>query len=162
MIRRPAQAVSLRSAVDGDAPFLLRVYASTREEELAQAPWTPAEKEAFVRMQFEAQDAHYRAHYPQAQRYVIEVDGADAGRLYVDRHSSEELRIMDLALVPEYRALGAGRTLLEALLREGQESGRAVRIHVEKHNRALALYERLGFRAIADRGVYWFLEWPAA
>jgi hypothetical protein len=36
-----------------------------------------------------------------------------------------------------------------------------VRIHVERQNPALALYERLGFRLLEDRGVYLFLEWRA-
>lgn len=138
--------------------FLREVYASTREEELAQVAWAPGQRDAFLRMQFDAQDAHYREHYPEAERFVIEVDGAPAGRLYVDRHGREEIRIMDMALVEAYRGRGVGRGLLESLLLEGRASGRAVRIHVEKHNRALALYERLGFRPIEDRGVYWFLE----
>ncbi|MGH2397294.1 MAG: GNAT family N-acetyltransferase, partial [bacterium] len=69
------------------------------------------------------------------------------------------IRLMDLALLPAYRGRGIGSSLLDALLAEGQRAGKPVTIHVEKLNRALRLYERLGFRRIADRGVYWFLEW---
>jgi hypothetical protein len=32
-------------------------------------------------------------------------------------------------------------------------------MHVEQFNRALRLYHRLGFRQIADQGVYLLLEW---
>jgi hypothetical protein len=35
------------------------------------------------------------------------------------------------------------------------------RIHVERFNPALRLYERLGFRPIEDKGVYLFMEWRA-
>jgi hypothetical protein len=35
-------------------------------------------------------------------------------------------------------------------------------IHVERFNRARRFYERLGFREIADRGVYLLLERPGA
>jgi hypothetical protein len=38
-------------------------------------------------------------------------------------------------------------------------AGKPLRIHVERFNPALRLYERLGFRQIDDRGVYLFLEW---
>ena len=41
----------------------------------------------------------------------------------------------------------------------GQTAGRLLRIHVERFNPALRLYERLGFHPIADRGVYLFMEW---
>jgi ribosomal protein S18 acetylase RimI-like enzyme len=150
--------VALRPATDADTPFLREVYASTREEELAQVAWAPGQRDAFLRMQFDAQDAHYRQHYPEAERFVIEVDGASAGRLYVDRHGRQEIRIMDIALIDAYRGRGVGRGLLESILLDGRASGRVVRIHVEKHNRALTLYDRLGFRPIEDRGVYWFLE----
>jgi ribosomal protein S18 acetylase RimI-like enzyme len=64
-----------------------------------------------------------------------------------------------LALLPAYRGQGIGSSLLDALLAEGQQAQKPVTIHVEKQNRALHLYERLGFERIADRGVYWFLEW---
>lgn len=66
---------------------------------------------------------------------------------------------MDIALVPELRNLGLGRAVMEDLMQEGARTGCAVRVHVEKFNRALRFYERLGFRVAEDRGVYWFLEW---
>ena len=52
--------------VIGHADFLYRVYASTRYEELAPAGWPPEQVEAFLRMQFRAQDTHYRTHFPAA------------------------------------------------------------------------------------------------
>jgi ribosomal protein S18 acetylase RimI-like enzyme len=119
--------------------------------------WGDGEKEAFLRQQFDAQDAYYREHYDGASFDVIEVDGEPAGRLYVARWE-DEIRIMDIALLPEHRGAGLGTRLLRELLAEGARSGRRVSIHVEKHNRALRLYERLGFVAVADRGVHLLLE----
>ena len=153
-----AVAVELRS-VDraADAEFLLAVYASTRAEELAVVPWTPAEKDAFLRMQFEAQDAFWREQRPDAAFAVILVDGEPAGRLYVDRRP-DEIRIVDIALLPDRRAMGVGTLLIQRILDEGRASGRPVTIHVERGNRARALYERLGFRQIDTTGVYDLLE----
>jgi ribosomal protein S18 acetylase RimI-like enzyme len=120
-------------------------------------PWDDAQKDAFVRQQFDAQDAYYREHYDDATFDVVEVDGEPAGRLYVARWE-DEIRIMDIALLPEHRGTGVGTRLLRELLAEGTRSGKRVSIHVEKQNPALRLYERLGFAAVADRGVYLLLE----
>ena len=150
--------VALRPATPVDHDFLLVVYASTRAEELAQIDWSDEQKAAFVHMQFEAQAAHYDAHYPRQERFVIEVAGERAGRLYLDSGGKEELRIMDITLLPAFRGRGAGGFLLRQLITEARGTSRPLRIHVEKNNRALSLYERLGFRAIADREAYWFLE----
>ena len=141
-----------------DLAFLFEVYAGTRLEELAVTGWSPAEIEAFLRLQFSAQHAYYREHYPDAELQIILAADRPAGRLYVN-HGAEEIRLVDLALLPAYRGQGIGSSLLDALLAEGQRAGKSVTIHVEKLNRALRLYERLGFERIADRGVYWFLEW---
>jgi ribosomal protein S18 acetylase RimI-like enzyme len=69
--------------------------------------------------------------------------------------------VIDIALLPEFRRRGIGTALLRALLEEGAARDLPVRIHVERLNPALALYERLGFRLLEDRGVYLFLEWRA-
>jgi ribosomal protein S18 acetylase RimI-like enzyme len=89
---------------------------------------------------------------------VILVGGQPAGRLYLHRRD-DEIRIMDIALLPEYCDRGIGTTLLHGLLSEAAAAGKPLRIHVERFNPALRLYERLGFRQIDDRGVYLFMEW---
>ncbi len=40
-------------------------------------------------------------------------------------------------------------------------TGVPVRLHVETFNRALRLYERLGFRPIAESSIYLEMEWNA-
>jgi ribosomal protein S18 acetylase RimI-like enzyme len=153
-------AIALRPATADDRELLYRVYAETRREELAPIPWTEEQKAAFLRMQFEAQDAYYRENYVGAEFLVILRDGVPAGRLYLHRRT-DEIRIVDIALLPEHRAAGIGSILLRDLQAEAGAAGKAVRIHVERLNPALRLYERLGFRQIEDKGVYYFLEWRA-
>jgi len=145
---------------DSDRAFLARLYASTRKEELAPLPWAEEQKLAFLRAQFEAQDQHYREHYADTVRRLIRIDGANAGRLYI-QNRSHELRIVDIALLPEYRGRGVGGRLVEQVLYEAAQAGKAVRIHVEKNNPAYGLYRRLGFRLLEDKGVYDLLEWRA-
>lgn len=139
--------------------FLLGVYRSTREEELATVvDWTEEQKAWFVLMQFNAQHAWYQEHYGGATFDIVLVDGVPAGRLYVHRRETE-IRLVDITILPELRGRGIGSTLLAGLLAESQESGKPLTIHVEKYNPAMNLYRRLGFKTIADRGPYDLLEW---
>ena len=151
-------AISLRPVTPDDRPFLQSVYASTRESELATVEWDAAQKAAFVEMQFDAQHAHYQAHYGGAAFDIVLVGGEPAGRLYVARED-DEIRIVDIALLPEYCNRGIGTTLLRGLQSEAAAAGKPLCIHVERFNPALRLYERLGFRPIEDKGVYLFMEW---
>jgi ribosomal protein S18 acetylase RimI-like enzyme len=86
------------------------------------------------------------------------VDGRDAGRLYVARWPAE-IRIMDIALLPEHRGRGIGSALLADLMAEATRASKPLTIHVERFNRAVRLYERLGFVPVADKGVYLLLQW---
>jgi ribosomal protein S18 acetylase RimI-like enzyme len=150
--------VALRPATDADREFLVGLYGSTRDEELSQVPWAPGQRAAFVRMQFDAQDAQYRAHNPRGAFDVIEVAGQPAGRLYVDRRPGD-FRIVDISLLAEFRGAGVGGLLVSGLIEEAAASGCIVSIHVEIHNRAAGLYSRLGFAAVAEHGVYQRMEW---
>lgn len=154
------QRVALRPVRDADRDFLREVYAAARAEELDQVAWPPGEREEFLRMQFDLQDAQYRGANPDGSFDVIEVDGRPAGRLYVDRRP-DEIRIVDIALLPDFRGVGIGGRLLQGVLDEAADSGRTVSIHVEVHNPAARLYERLGFRPVAERGLYRLLEWSS-
>jgi ribosomal protein S18 acetylase RimI-like enzyme len=151
----------LRPVADDDRSFLVALYGSAREPELAHLPWDEAMRAAFVEQQFSAQDEHYRTNYPGATLDVVEVDGEPAGRLYVHRGPSD-IRIMDIAMAPAFRGRGIGTTLLHALIEEAEGSGRKLSIHVEMNNPARTLYERLGFAPAGEHGVYVLMERAAA
>ncbi|HEY7770314.1 GNAT family N-acetyltransferase [Longimicrobium sp.] len=151
--------ITLRPITEADLPFLLDLYATTREEELKQVPWTPQQKASFVRQQFEAQHAYWQENYQDTTWDIVLADGSAAGRLYVARWP-DEIRIVDIALLPEHRGSGIGTGLLRRLMAEGDASGRKLSIHVEIFNPARRLYERLGFTQAGDRGVYLLMERP--
>jgi GNAT superfamily N-acetyltransferase len=149
--------IILREIQPADKTFLFTVYASTRADEMALVDWTMEAKNAFLHMQFEAQDQYYKETYQGAQYQIIECDEKPVGRLYVHRRKNE-IRIMDIALMPEFRKKGIGTTLLENVLEEGKNLNLPVTIHVERFNPALHLYERLRFRQIEDKCVYLLME----
>jgi ribosomal protein S18 acetylase RimI-like enzyme len=151
--------ISLRPITDADLPFLYEVYASTRAHEMTLVNWSDAQKEAFVRMQFEAQHAHYREHFVGATFEIIVKDRVQIGRLYLLRETPA-VRIIDITLLPEHRGKGTGSAILNEIIQDAAKTRKPVQIHVEKFNPALHLYERLGFEKIADKGVYYLLEKP--
>ena len=153
-------ATVLRPCGPEDRDFLVRVYASTRADDLALTGWSEEECEEFVRMQFELQDRSFAAAFPDAERSIV-VDGdTPIGRLYVHR-DEHEIRILDISLLPEHRGHGVGTALLREVLAEGERTTRPIRIHVSVFNPARALYDRLGFVPVREYGVHVEMERPA-
>lgn len=153
-----SQGFALRPETDDDLPFLMSLYASTREEELAVTPWTPEQKNAFLAQQFHAQRHHYRTYMPDCAYDIIERDGAPVGRLYIDT-TPTMLNLVDIALVAAARNRGIGHAILIALQEASIASGKRIVAFVEKFNPALGLYRRLGYTDVADHDVYLEIEW---
>jgi GNAT superfamily N-acetyltransferase len=151
--------VSLRSVTSDDEEFLLAVYASTRAEELAQVQWVEGQKEAFLRWQFEMQRREYDTRFPDAKYDVILIDDRPAGRIWVGS-DSDQIRLLDIALLPEFQNRGAGTLLLRRLIDEATRAGKPLRHMVfVLNNDAHRFYERLGFVIIEDLGAYKHMEW---
>lgn len=150
--------IRYRPATDADLPFLESLYASTRTEELAVTGWPVDAQRQFLAQQFDAQHRHYRAHYPAAEWFVVEQAGRAVGRLYLEEWA-DQFRIIDIALLPAERGRGIGGAILADIMETARRAGKAVSIHVEKSNRAMDLYRRLGFVRADEHGIYDLLEW---
>jgi ribosomal protein S18 acetylase RimI-like enzyme len=150
--------VSLRRAVPEDDTFLLRVYASTRAEELALTDWSEQQKDSFVRLQFDAQRASYANDSAGAEYWVIQSDGIDVGRMITDRND-EQIALMDIAVLPEFRHRRIGSVLMARLLDEASRTEKTVRLYVERFNPALQWYQRLGFKNVAESAIYCEMIW---
>jgi ribosomal protein S18 acetylase RimI-like enzyme len=157
---RGGERVELRPAAEADYEELVRVYASTRAAELAQVTWwDDAQKLDFCRSQYGAQKAEYEARFPDAEYDVILLGGRTAGRIWVGR-AEDEIRLLDIALLPEAQGRGVGAALLRALIEEARASGKRLRHMVFMLNAdALRFYERLGFRVFEEFNGYQHMEW---
>lgn len=149
--------ISYRSMGAGDLEFVGAVYASTRAAELAVTGWTDLQARTFLAQQHRAQHHHYQTYYDGAEWLVIERRGEDLGRLYLAAWK-DEIRIIDIALLPGARGRGIGGAILSDVIEWARRAGKGVSIHVEKHNPARRLYERLGFRLAEEKGVYDLME----
>jgi len=155
------RTITLRTVSAADDEFLLSVYYSTRDEELAQAAWEPGQKEFFVRWQFELQRREYDSRFPHAEYDVILVDDKPAGRIWIGT-DDDEMRLLDIALLPEFQNQGVGTRLLSLLIDEATRTNKRLRHMVFVHNNdAHRFYERLGFLVIEDLGAYKHMEFRA-
>jgi len=153
--------LTLRRVTPADDAFLLSVYDSTRADELSQAEWQEGQKELFVKWQFDLQRREYEARFPDAEYFVILIDDLPAGRIWIGR-DSEQIRLLDIALLPEFQNRGAGTILLRRLIAESKEAGKPLRHMVfVLNNDAHRFYERLGFVVIEEFGAYKHMEWKA-
>jgi ribosomal protein S18 acetylase RimI-like enzyme len=144
----------LRASTSSDRDFLLRVFESTRTAEFVSAGFDTDTIRSVLAQQFAMQHEYYRRHYPEG-RFDIVADGPhQIGRLYHDWHDSREVRVIDIALLPEYRGAGIGARLMKTVVAEAALRTLAVSLYVERDNPVRGFYRRLGFAAIGENGVY--------
>jgi GNAT superfamily N-acetyltransferase len=151
-------AITLRHALPSDRAFLVALYASTRADEFAQLGW-PAEMErTFMKMQFDAQRGDYERRHPGALCQIVEQRRCPIGRLWVAQ-DARSLTVLDISMVAEMRGQGIGTACLARVLRRAEAARLDVELQVVRGNPAQRLYERLGFRAIAEGGVRVAMAW---
>lgn len=149
----------LRPVAKADDEFLLSVYASTRADELAQVPWSDEQKTQFVKWQFDLQRREYDRGYPAAQYDVILLNNHPVGRIWIGR-DHQEIRLLDIAILPEFQKRGIGTVLLQWLIDEAKSVSKTLRHTVFVMNRdAQRFYKRLGFVEIEDLGAYKHMEY---
>jgi len=151
-------ALRCRAQLPEDESFLRNVYASTRQDELNLTNWNPEQRKTFLDFQFKAMREGYARQFPQGEFSVIMLAERRIGLMVVDRPENE-LRLVDIALLPEVRGRGIGSYYLKKLASEAALAQKPLRLHVLKGSRPWHLYERLGFVKIEETGPYEHLEW---
>jgi RimJ/RimL family protein N-acetyltransferase len=154
--------LSLRNIENSDENLLLKIYSSSRTEELKLVTnWNEEEKNKFLKMQFDAQHGYYQNNYPGADFWIIEKDNQPIGRLYIHfGYKNNSVRIIDITILPLWQNKGFGTQILKDIINYSSENEKSVSIHVESFNPAMKLYERLGFEKISiTNGVYHLLEY---
>jgi ribosomal protein S18 acetylase RimI-like enzyme len=153
-----APVVAFRPITDEDRTFLVNLYISTRAGEFRHMAWSDAQVREFLTRQFDFQKQSYEVTFLGAAFRIIQLEGVDVGRLYVDRGNTY-LHIIEFSLVPEWRGRGLGTNILRSLLNEAHGGKVPVRLSVLKDSPAVSLYLRHGFRIIGDKGSHHAMEW---
>lgn len=149
--------IKLKEITENDIPFLYSVYRSTRLEELAPANFSEIELESFLKMQFNLQHTQYMQSYSNPSFDIIMAEDTPVGRLYVNRETND-IRIIDIALLAEHRRKGIARKLFEDLIDESETKKVSLSLHVEHENPIMHFYKEIGFKYGEDKGVYLFMK----
>ena len=151
---------TLRPVIDTDEAFLYRLYEATHGQQFALLPLAPSQREALVRMQFDAQRHGYRQQYPASQDAIILAQDKPCGRVWLDFSQPEYLHLLDIAILPEYQGTGLGTAVLQQMMEQARHARKPMHLHVARLNvGAFHLYCRLGFEVTAEDEVYWELMW---
>lgn len=158
----PAQFESIGFAVrpvtGGDTEFLFRVYASTRED-FNLLPVDAAQKETLLRMQFTAQLQTFQSQFRDTGNSIVLLDEQPVARLWVDENA-EEVRIVDFAVLPEFRNRGIGSQVVKSVMDRASRTGKPLRHRVMKTNHnAIQFQLGMGYAITGDDGLYLSMEW---
>ena len=162
-IRTAHGTVGLRPAAGGpsEEAFLYLLFASNRAAEMALMPLAQNHKEFLLQVQFRSMNETYRRNFPDARYEIIEIDRWPVGRI-VSEVQPDCVYYIDFALLPQAQGIGIGTTVLEAALEEPRRLGLPARLRSFSHNPAAQrIYDKLGFRALAEQPPYVLLEWRA-
>jgi ribosomal protein S18 acetylase RimI-like enzyme len=151
--------ISHRPLLPDDGQFLFRLYASTRADEVGSWGWPAEQQESLLRMQFRARSQSYAMTYSGASHSILLAGEEPVGSMVVWLGPAE-IRLVDIALLPNYRNKGLGGVWLSGLIRQAAAAERPLRLSVHRGNPAIRLYQRLGFSAIEDGPMYIEMEYP--
>ena len=155
-----SQVLTLRPARTDDEEFLNRLFYSVYLEKLQLVALSAEEKKTLVELMYQSFTRHYNSVAPASDDRLVLLDNESIGRMIL-LHLREEIRLADLAILPQYRCRGIGSALIGQLQTESTMSKRPIRLQVARFDRALRLYQRLGFYKIDVAGPYLHLEWSS-
>jgi ribosomal protein S18 acetylase RimI-like enzyme len=155
-----SQILTLRPIRANDQEFLYRLFYSVHAEKLQLVPLSAEEKTQLVELMYQGFTQHYGSLAPVSDDRLILLNNESIGRMIL-LQMREEIRLADLAILPEYRQRGIGSALIGQVQTESTMSKRPVRLQVARFDRALGLYRRLGFYKTDVEGPFIHLEWSA-
>ena len=158
---RKFASLTLRPVHAADAAFLRHLYFQVHRGDFNLTD--SAQLDSILNLQFSARRQHYLLQFPNARHFIVVFNTDAVGQLRMER-TAQELRLIDISILPAHQNRGIGTELLGRLQKEATEAHLPLRLSVLHSNlRALRLYESLGFGVIDSAAPYISLEWrPAA
>ena len=141
-------------------PFFILLFAATYSDVFLGANIPDAQVRMLIDLQFRSQCASYAAAYPDGVDHLVVVDGVQAGRLFT-AESQGVIRLVDIALLPEFSGLGIGTSVVQGLIDRARLENQRVALRVIDANPAERLYERLGFVRTGTHGLHHEMVWRA-
>jgi GNAT superfamily N-acetyltransferase len=74
---------------------------------------------------------------------------------------TDQIRVVDISLTPQYRRQGIGAGLLRSIQLEAQSLGLPVTLHAEKMGSVVDFYKQLDFEVLDETTTHFFMKWVA-
>jgi ribosomal protein S18 acetylase RimI-like enzyme len=155
-----SQVLTLRPARIDDQEFLYLLFYSVYLEKLHPVPMSEEEKKQLLDLMYQGFTQHYNSRAISSDDRLVLLNNESIGRIIL-LQTCEEIRLADLAILPQYRGRGIGSALISQVQTESVMSKRPIRLQVARFDRALRLYQRLGFYKTDAIGPYLHLEWSS-
>lgn len=153
------QQLRTRPVSPEDTAFLRDLFTDVRWEETQATGWTDDERRSFLETQFRVQHRYYREHYNDGQFQLLLLREHPIGRLYWYSTPSS-LALVDVSLVRTVRGAGIGSAILRWMTAQADARRQRMDLYVEPGNPARRLYERFGFTAETNNGIYLAMRRP--
>jgi ribosomal protein S18 acetylase RimI-like enzyme len=142
----------LRGVTEKDKEFIYRIK---KESNLGYVQQIWGWDDQYQTRDFEA------AFDPKAMRIIV-CDGSDAGFIQTDE-SPATINITEIHISPQYRRCGIGSDIIRNIIRRAVSEGKSVTIGCFIQNAdAKKLYERLGFKTMAQTDTHYMLQYHPA
>ena len=152
-------SITLRPVNTHDETFLYNLYKLSRTEEFSAVPFTEAQFDALMRMQYSARKSSYGAQFPGSDHSIVAIDGADAGQIWVFRDNSQH-RLVDISILSTYQNKGLGSRLVNDVIDQARRAGVPLTCSVATNNPgSLRFHQRLGFHITSQNDLYYQLEY---
>ena len=140
-----SDGLGIRPSRDADKPFIKSLYNATRDD-LRLIDAESDFVEALIEQQQQAQTVGYGDQFPNAMYFIVEKLNERIGRVVID-FGSNEIRIVDIAFIPQARNKGYGTTVIRALKQAAGTACAPLVLTVYKSNSvAKRFYEQEGFK----------------
>ena len=133
----PNSALGLRPARPSEFAFAEDIYINSMRPLMVElGRWNEAERRAALRRSFKAAEVN-----------IITIDDLDIGWMQVSERDTD-YNLAQIQLLDDYCGYGIGTRLIRELIGRARREGKTVSLSAVRTNRAIKLYERLGFRVV--------------
>ena len=140
-------AYDLRPATPGDFALIKSIHHTALRDVVTQVwGWDEAK-----------QDQLFTESFDHSRCSLIRCEERDIGLLEIVEKPGE-LFLSNILILPEHQGRGVGTRILLDLMERAAGRGVPVVLSVLRPNRAKRLYERLGFRVVAEDEVRFFMQ----
>lgn len=153
--------IRLRKRSECDSAFLFQLFSQIKKVELHFDLFPEEISSRILQMQYNAWEEMVRTRYSGSDDFIIMFDSERVGRVQFSE-TAEELRIINISILPLFQGEGIGTEILRKLLTDATRKKLQATLEVDKSNPAINLYRRLGFTEYQDGQLKTLMKYPTS